>query len=1142
MTHPIPPGLLVLHGNRLELLRDAVFQWISQQPLNPLEEAIFLVQSNSIAEWLKMSLAEQTGICAAAAVQLPARFLWQGYRQMLGKQAVPPVSPLDKAPLAWRLMRILPALPLEPSFAPLQRFMQDGDPARRWQLAEKLADLYDQYQVYRADWLADWAAGKDTLRRANGQIDTLTDDQRWQAALWRAILADVPEETRATSRDAIHRQFVSLLEAGVAPAVPLPRRVVLFGVSTLPMQTLEALAALSQQCQVILAVPNPCQFHWGDIMDGRELLRAARRRHPLRDGRDLGLIDLDTMHVHSNPLLASWGRQGRDFVRMLDEFDDAAAARERFNAPRIDLFDDETGQTILAQLQAQVRDLEPLPQPQDRLAVAADDRSIVFHIAHSAQREVEILHDQLLKLFAAATPAQPLSPRDVVVMVPDIETFAPAIRAVFGQYGNRDERTIPWLIADQKNRGINPVLKAMEWLLRLPEQRCRLSEIRDLLDVPALAERFGLAESDLARLAQWSSGAGVRWGLSAGQRAQLDLAACGEQNSWLFGLRRMLLGYASGNDATFAGIEPYAEVGGLDAALAGSLATLVAALLKWSSALTQALTPDQWSDTGRALLADFFAPDNEADRLTLIALESALQRWLEACDTAQFTDAVPLAVLREAWLGNVDEPTLNQRFLAGGVTFCTLMPMRAIPFKVVCLLGMNDGDYPRQANRTDFDLISQPGQYRPGDRSRRDDDRYLMLEAVLAARHTLYISWTGRNARDNSEQPPSVLVSQLRDYLRAGWQDGVIERLTTEHPLQPFSRRYFEGGELLTYAREWRAAHQTVMPRHHQTLAPFDPTPEFRLTLPLLAEFLRNPVKTFFRQRLNVVFDQLDIAQEDEEPFVLNGLEQYQLVQTMLASADTADLGDAPHLAALIDNHAERITRTGRLPIGPMGKRTRDALAAQVTPAWQQWLLQLEAWPAAGEKVRLHFEHAGLQVEDWLDGLRQQGHARAWLQLDPGVLCKDDQPRAEKLILPWVRQLVAAACGEAITGIIVSRDAVLTLGQPEQQDAIDTLEHILAAWQQGMAEPLPFAGKTALAAVSENGKPWQVYEGGMFSPAERDEPCLARTWPDYESLIADGRFATLATALFAPLQQWITEQVGAVTHDASATDEETADE
>ncbi|MEO5772176.1 MAG: exodeoxyribonuclease V subunit gamma, partial [Burkholderiaceae bacterium] len=267
MNSEIRPGLLVLHGNRLESLRDAVAAWLSRRPLEPLEQEALLVQSNGAADWLKMSLASIDGICAASRVELPARFLWRAYRQMLGPNAVPPTSPLEKSPLTWRLMRLLPSRLGAPAFAPIARFLHDDDLERRLQLAERLADLYDQYQVYRADWLEAWADGRDVLRSASGADLALPSDQRWQAALWRDLLAELSGAERRGTRAQVHRDFLAALASGAEPRAPLPRRVVLFGTSHVPGQTLEALAALSRRVQVLLAIPNPCRFHWADVIE-----------------------------------------------------------------------------------------------------------------------------------------------------------------------------------------------------------------------------------------------------------------------------------------------------------------------------------------------------------------------------------------------------------------------------------------------------------------------------------------------------------------------------------------------------------------------------------------------------------------------------------------------------------------------------------------------------------------------------------------------------------------------------------------------------------------------------------------------------------------------------------------------------------
>ena len=1118
MPSPITPGLLILHGNQMELLRAAVFDWLRNHPLGPLEEEIVLVQSNGVAEWLKIALAEELGVCAATKVALPARFLWQAYRGMLGPERVPRRSPFDKDALTWRLMRLLPELLEKEKFEPLRHFLRDGDPERRLQLAERLSDLYDQYQVYRADWLTDWAEGRDQLRRPGGDAVPLMADQCWQAQLWREVHASLPPEKRWSGRATIHAQFMAAVEEDRQPVHKLPRRVILFGMSTLPYQTIQAMAGLSRHTQVLMAVPNPCQFYWGDICEGRELLRAAYKRHKARNGTNLADIPPEQMHAHCHPLLASWGRQGRDFVRMLDEFDNGEGAR--FANMRVDLFSEGEGPCLLNQVQAAIRDLLPLAE-HARDVPEPGDRSIEFHIAHSAQREVEVLHDQLLSWFAEERD-EPLRPRDVVVMMPDIETFSAAIHAVFDQHKRSDPRHIPFEIGDLKDRSVNPLLVALEWLLRLPQQRCRQSEVRDLLDVPAVARRFGIEEDDLAILGHWIEGASVRWGLDQKHRAGLGLGSAGEQNSWLFGIRRMLLGYATGAGASFNDIEPYPEVGGLDAALAGSLAELVEALLAWREQLDDNLHPLEWGVRARAMVARFFRATDDEDRVMLNQLDEGLQCWLEICENALFDEPVPLAVMREAWLRELDQPALTHQFVSGGVTFCTLMPMRAVPFRVVCLLGMNDGDFPRRAQQSDFDLLVLPGMGRPGDRSRRDDDRYLMLDALLAARDKLYVSWVGRNVRDNTEQPASVLVSQLRDYLAAGWELD-LDDYTTVHALQPFSRRYFERGGLLTYAGEWRAAHSDAADKADDALPPYELEPDYRLKLGELASFLRQPARYFFRRRLGVNFNPLEVVGEDEEPFSLDALDRYLLEDTLLDDSGTPEPQD--EVRQVLAARAGRLAREGVLPIGLIGRQWQQQLVDELVPVRTSWLALGARYPNPAPKLVVSLDLGGVRMDDWIDRLRSNDHDTVWLlQISSKVLDRKGMPRGDKLFHPWLRQLAAGASGAEISGYLVARDATLEMAPIPQAQAEATLERLAALWRENLDRPLPVACKTALAALQE-GDARETYDGGFEIDGEVSDPCLARLWPEFALLRAAGGWPDVAQALYGPLVEWMRDSV-----------------
>ncbi len=1120
MPHAPDSGLLILQGNRLESLRDVVIAWLSAHPPGPLDEEVFVVQSTAAAEWLKQSLASSTGICAATRFDLPGRFLWRTYRSMLGP-LVDAAPTLDADALTWRLMRLLPRHLERPSFAAVARYLDRRGAERRLSLARRLADLFDQYQVYRPDWLDAWEAGRAVLLSSDGGSRPMPDDARWQAELWRSLVADLPSSARSATRPRVHRAFLDAIAADRAPADALPRRVVVFGAAYLNAQTLEALAALSKRLPVLCAIPNPCRYHWADVIEGREAMRTERQRLPSKSA-SLATVPLEAMHLHAPPLLAAWGRQGRDFMRLLDTVDESATLRERFDLPRIDVFDDDPGTTLLTQVQAGIRDLVA-PADQPLRAVAADDRSIVFAVAHGVQREVETLQDALLGRFADGS----LRPRDVVVMVPDIETFAPSIRAVFGRHDRDDPRFVPFDIADLRTRGSDPLVVALEWLLTLPDRRVGLHEVRDLLEVPAAARRSGIDGPSVPGLFDWLEGAGVRWGLDATHREDLGLGAAGDANTWRFGLRRMLLGYATGASGDFAGVAPFDEIGGLETASVGALIALVDRLERWRAQVAQPATPTEWAARCRALLGDFFAPVDDRERLTIAVLQGSLAAWLEACDAADFDEPVPLAVVREAWLGRLDGLDATRRFFGGGITFCTLMPLRSVPFEVVCLLGMNERDFPRKQARADFDLVALPGQRRPGDRSRHDDDRYLMLEALLSARRALYISWSGRNARDDALQPPSVLVSQLRDHVASRWTaaDGgdVLAQLTVEHPLQPFSRRYFDGGSLVTFAREWRGAH--AGPR---AVAPFDantsPAPDERTELGIadLARFLKNPVRVFFDARLGVRVRAEAERADDDEPFTLDGLDAYQLREALIDAFD--DEPEGARDEAVLVRKLRSLTRSGALPLFARGDAIADEAAAMVRAMRARWRALAQAYPRTQDKEPVRFAANDLALDDWIDGLRSDGTTKVRLAMRPSRLLRTKtQPRTAALRDVWVATLAASACGDVFQTIVVGCDATLTLPPLDRAEAAAHLADLLGAWSQGMQAPLPFAVETAIAWASSGGngkRARDAYEGGYGDTrGERDDFALRRAFDDFEALV-DAGFASWADRLFGPFVAW----------------------
>ncbi len=1178
----IQPGFHAIHANHLEDLRRAVVYISHQTPLPPLESETFLVQSNGIAQWLKLALAEKRsedgsdgglGIAAGMDFLFPARFIWQAYRAVLPEGEVPEHSPFDKRRLVWRLYRLLPELvPTDEAYTPLARFLEGSDPdLRAFQLAEKVADLFDQYQVFRADWLSAWEHGRDLVATARNEEKALDDDTRWQPLLWRQLVTDVGAEAH-TSRSRIHTRFMEVGQRIGAPSDPdrLPRRIVVFGVSSLPRQALEALYVLSRFSQVVLCVHNPSQFYWADIISDRELLKAERKRgatHPTLSQ----ITDPDQLHQHANPLLAAWGKQGRDYIRLLDEFDNPEQYREQFQTPdrKIDIFSEHgsaDGPHLLHQLQNDIYNLTPLQDVRAEHRQLQPDRdfSVAFHDAHSPQREVEILHDQLLAAFNAAPD---LRPRDVIVMVPDINVYAPHIQAVFGRYPGTSTRHIPFTISDQGQRHHEPVLIALETLMSLPRSRFGVSEIISLLEVPGIRQRFGIREQEIPLARRWVEGSNIRWGLHGEHRQSLELPADLDRNTWQSGLRSMLLGYGMGEDDPWAGVEPYGEIGGLQASLAGRLSGFIGQLENLWQALQSPRTPQSWEALFSDMLAQFFQDLDGSDLLLLNRFRRHLEQWREDTLAAGLEgQTLPLNIVRDILLDGLDEGGLNQRFLAGKVNFATLMPMRAIPFRKVCLLGMNDGDYPRSRPPVDFDLMAQ--DYRPGDRSRREDDRYLFLEALLSAREQLYISWVGRSIKDDSERPPSVLVAQLQDHLDSLWQvagspdQSVTRALTTHHPLQPFSRSYFplanSGGSepdspprplaevlrsrtLFTYEQEWRTAHSTGEQDSQRLALPYQ-TPEEPITLADLAAFMKRPVETFYQRRLQVRFEGVEDEDTNNENFDLNGLDRWRLDNELIQEA-ILKAGSDEELDERINLTLDRMARRGDLGMGLTEHRLRSELSGRLPDLFDRYREALSQWPDALPEP-LTFEHrlsndtGMVEALDLIDGVRQapDGTLCRLVMSRSSLLSGTDSSkriRYANLMNDWVIHLAGQLTAQPFETLILGKEEgrKVRFAPLAANKALGQLEALLARWMDAATRALPLQCDAGFAWLysfyqskkyrGDHDKAIEDAQQAYANALERDTGYLRGAFDTPEQLVTP-EFEGLLHQLYLPL--WEAEQ------------------
>ncbi len=1086
--------LHVYHSNRLEALFVLLCTLREAQPLSdPIAPETVLVANPGIGRWLNLQIADRESIAANIEYHLPATFVWQLYRDCLDD--VPEQSQFDKRVLQLRLMGLLAELEHESDslWQPLRHYLQADDAeladTKRVQLASRIADVFDQYLVYRPQRLLDWERGNDTL-----PPDAQT--QAWQPALWRALTADVREPHRAT----LWRRFCEAADRGDLRTDRLPEHLHVFNVGLLPPSTLDVLVRLAklgrdkvpEHERVSLYFLNPAVDYWADLVDMR---RAARERLKL-GGAAEPLADDE----NGNPLLASLGGSGRTLLQLLGERSDWVHD-EQFYLPS-------ESASLLATVQRDL--LSPFDAVGDNSAdgEAVEDTSIQIHGSYSVLRELQALHDHLVGRFNSDDT---LEPADVLVMVPDINAYAPVIEAVFGSVGafadgeeTGQNRRIPWSVADQSLSHAASVVALVQRLIDLPGFEFEASQVLSLAAEPTVARRFGFDDSTLATLRLWLSETGIRRTLS-GEAAGLFEAPEAAAHSWDFGLRRVLLGRAMPLDAEAVGEclpWPHVESEQFDAL--SRVLVFLQALNDLKQQLTSPRPVRAWVDAINVLIDRVLLPDdNEADALAqlreLIAgLESDAER-------AGHVAAVSHASFREMLTDTLASATQkNHRYLTGRVTFSSMVPLRSVPFRVVCLLGLNDGDFPRQRPGFGFDLIARyPEQ---GDRSVRDDDRYLFLEAILSARDALYLSWLYRNPSDNAAREPSVLLAEFRDYL-AQRHRSVAARVVL-HPLQPFSHRLYSvvSPDLQSYASEWEPP-DTVPPAASLCETGQPITEKGGIPFAELARFWRNPSAWYCTRVLGLALWGEEPEPEDAEPFELDALARYGLRDALIASHSHA----SDH-----DDHARytHLQRAGVLPHGVAGEIAFDVVNAEARTVAER-IASLGAQTLDVAEIALDLQPGQLTGQltrrvQWPDGESGVLHARA------------TRAKGRDLTALVLAHLVGAASG-LVTGqsVFVGLDKAMTLNTIDADTARERLLPWVEGWVQGHSAALPFFADTSpvLAKVLK-GKADTVWAGsGRFAPpGESTNEAIAMLYPDRDQVLERDDVHHWATRLLAGVE------------------------
>lgn len=1000
---------------------------------SPLAPETIVVPVRGWESWFSRRLANQRGCWAQFRFLLPGQWISETLESCLDADQAPN---REQDALTWIIANQLPELLNDEAFGAVRGylFQSDGgsDPQRLIDLSRCISDLFDRYLLHRPNLIDAWNQGVDWPDCGVPAPPAAA----WQRQLWQAITRDKHRRYRSVSAMA-----EDLKDSMRPDDIQVPERLSVWLCGSVVPAHLRFLEAVGEHSNVGLFVLTPACEYWGDMYGRRQLLRRLREHsQSLRQFCSEHHVDL----LH--PLLASMGELSRQQQMLMVDIDSAPWRLRDVTADSFEESDEsaEEESTLLAELQT---DIHFATEPERR--ELPRDNSVRIHSCHSAIREVEVLHDRIRE---ALEDDPELASEDVAVFCPDLENYAPLIQAVFGLTRQGTCGHIPFQIAGRSARRTRPLIDAWLKVLEVLESRVTATDVLDLLNTEVVRERVGLDSSEVEKIAEWLDDAGIRWGLDAEHRQSENLPGT-DLNTWEFGLDRLTLGYAMppASSQIVGQVATLDRVEGHSGAMLGRLWSLISRLRQWRERIRQDRPVAEWREPLGRIARDFLETDLD-DTGYQIVLDS-IDKMATLAEAGDFETPVSFAVAVREVTRQLDSASAAS-FRHGGVVFCDMSAMRSLPYKVIALLGMNDGLFPRGDRSVGFDLMRFQSVL--GDNRPRDEDRHLFLEAILAASDGLIVTCQGQDVRDQRPRPPSVPVQELLDVLeQTDDAAGIRDTLFIRHPLQAFATQYFDGQSdvpasfdsvALLAARRLQGQPEPVAIFADAPLAApvrlndgaREATHESEtLTIADLRTLYEKPWRLFLRR---VGIGDISVAEDgkDREPLILDQLENWQVGDAWLSQT----------MAGISENViAQQLIRTGRIPAGSAGEavvRSLRQAAARISSAMQKAKL---ATNARSLPVNLAIADVVLngEISDWT------GEA-----IHRGMFSKAKPKYAVRL---WIDQLVATACCDRILepAVLIDRNGKkTTLGEIKPDEAFAHLESLVGIWHLARCLPLPF--------------------------------------------------------------------------------------
>ncbi|MBU1195880.1 MAG: exodeoxyribonuclease V subunit gamma [Proteobacteria bacterium] len=1064
----------------METLIDHLVSVLQQVPDSPMSPECIGIQSRGMKQWVSLEVAKKTGICSNMQFVYPRQMV----DQLLSYAgfSTDHTHLLNEDILYWSILKQSLSENLSTGPDPFQDYIQGnhGKEKKQHQLALKISRIFDDYQIYRPDMLASW----HTEPQKNLLADT---DVQWQKRLWNRITGKNFQDCLAFKTT----RFLTDFENLELQQDHFPQRIFLFGISSFPPVFLQMFEKISHIIDVHIFFLVPSNQFFYDLKSKKQLDKLSLKQMTEPATESL-------YYETSNPLLSGLGTLNRSFLNFLENFD--------YHEPAGDLFCDplEDSESMLTQIQSDILNLVHRRNGSANVPVNIPgiDHSISIHACHSAMRETQVLKDILINAFKQDPD---LCPHDIIVMMPDIESYAPFIEAVFSS-----EHTLGFSISDRKKHSESQTLTAFLKILALKTTRLEKTQVLDLLLCPPVTKKFNISVEDLLVIQKMTEDARILWGKDANHRKELGLPAI-DQNTWHFGFARLFMGMAMPEeyDALVKNVLPCASVEGLDYEILGKFASFAQTLFCTLEGFAKDKPVSGWCQEFKQMIDGLIEQDsrNHEDILFLLGILEEMKTHSQA---AGLTHPVSFDVISATLENKLGQNISHGNFLSGNISFCNLMPMRSIPYKIVALMGMDEKSFPRKQTSAGFDLIRKYPRF--GDKSERDEDRQLFLETLLSARNQLIITYTGMSIKDNSQVPCSSVVSEFCDTLDHSFIFEDNYSYHVFHPLHPFDETYFlpdttvpsysghqykialalqkKNNPQVLFADMGQSATQKAGVQIHKSV---EETVE--ITLDSMIRFFKNPVQEYMKQTLDIQFAVVDELSQDREAFTVSGLDQYAMGNDMLNRYSSKNASDLYSV----------LKAQGTLPLGEKARLEYARILSMAQPLMDVKAAVLSKSPLPSLPAQITI--GTVTVSSVLDNIYCDG-----------VYFSDFGKLNSKRLLPeWIRHLflnLTAPDDYPCTTFLAGQDpdkkaqAAVLCFLPVKDNARDYFFMLLDMYKKGLQSPLYFFVETAwqiakalekdnFTVTLENRsavykKAMATWHGSDFFPGESRNRYLAR--------------------------------------------------